>query len=173
MEPFRYKPLTGSNSTRVFKLSPWGGHILKGSLMEVDLDSRPSYEAASYSWGGEPLSRYLICEGRTIPISPTCEAFLRQVRRNFVTRSLWVDIICIDQSSVAERNLQVFSMDKIYSRAQRTLVWLGEGNARSEVAFEILEWLALIPLMPKKIAGRVADLDFDGTKSRFALHHKS
>lgn len=43
-------------------------------------------------------------------------------------RFLWIDAICIDQSRVEERNHQVAMMGKIYSRARRVLVWLGQST---------------------------------------------
>ena len=38
---------------------------------------------------------------------------------------LWVDQICIDQSSNKERNHQVAMMGDIYRRATETYMWLG------------------------------------------------
>ncbi|KZL85523.1 hypothetical protein CI238_04598 [Colletotrichum incanum] len=38
---------------------------------------------------------------------------------------LWVDAICINQGSVAERNLQVRQMNRIYAYAKLVDVWLG------------------------------------------------
>jgi len=38
---------------------------------------------------------------------------------------LWIDQICIDQSSVSERNHQVAMMASIYSECSETIIWLG------------------------------------------------
>ncbi|KAF1830283.1 hypothetical protein BDW02DRAFT_507917, partial [Decorospora gaudefroyi] len=38
----------------------------------------------------------------------------------------WVDALCIDQSSILERNHQVAQMGKIFAGAQRVHVWLGQ-----------------------------------------------
>ena len=40
---------------------------------------------------------------------------------------LWVDAVCIDQSSMDERASQVLLMGDIYSRAEHVIVWLGKG----------------------------------------------
>jgi hypothetical protein len=38
---------------------------------------------------------------------------------------VWIDQICIDQKSLAERSAQVKLMGEIYTRAANVLVWLG------------------------------------------------
>ncbi|KAL8346766.1 hypothetical protein RB598_000588 [Gaeumannomyces tritici] len=40
-----------------------------------------------------------------------------------VTTSLWIDAICINQSSLTERSEQVPRMDDIYSKASKVIVW--------------------------------------------------
>jgi len=54
--------------------------------------------------------------------------YLRQPSR---TRKIWVDAICIDQSSTTERNHQVALMGEVYKLAKRVLIWLGEGDAEA------------------------------------------
>jgi hypothetical protein len=65
---------------------------------------------------------------------------------------LWVDALCINQTDLLERGLQVMRMGLIYSRAAEVVVWLGEeaddsAIAMSEIAstgpknhLESLEW---------------------------------
>jgi hypothetical protein len=48
---------------------------------------------------------------------------------------LWVDAICIDQGSAAEKSTQVPLMDKIYAAASRVIIWLGEGVLEDEMLF--------------------------------------
>jgi Heterokaryon incompatibility protein (HET) len=53
--------------------------------------------------------------------------------RNLHTpRVLWVDAICISQSDVSEKEHQVQLMPKIFSHAQRTLIWLGDANEKCQ-----------------------------------------
>lgn len=63
---------------------------------------------------------------RTIPTS-TLQA-LRRFRHQDAVRTLWIDAICINQSLISERNQQVTEMRTIYSKAERTLAWLGEDD---------------------------------------------
>jgi Heterokaryon incompatibility protein (HET) len=51
---------------------------------------------------------------------------------------IWIDAVCIDQGNIPERTHQVQAMNKIYTKAHRTLVWLGEEDRYSEDAFAAL-----------------------------------
>lgn len=47
---------------------------------------------------------------------------------------LWIDQLCIDQSSIDEKNHQVAQMGAIFSEAIEVLVWLGKGTDGTEEA---------------------------------------
>lgn len=53
---------------------------------------------------------------------------------------LWIDAICLDQSSTAERNHQVQQMWKIYARARRTIIWLGESFSSIRLSQRFLQY---------------------------------
>jgi hypothetical protein len=38
---------------------------------------------------------------------------------------MWIDTLCIDQSSDSEKNHQVAQMGRIYSEAERVVAWIG------------------------------------------------
>lgn len=44
---------------------------------------------------------------------------------------MWVDAVCIGQSSVVERNAQVTMMGQIYGNAVLIFVWLGADSPES------------------------------------------
>jgi Heterokaryon incompatibility protein (HET) len=46
----------------------------------------------------------------------------------------WIDAICIDQSSIAERSHQVSRMKEIYKTAKEVVAWLGPEAKKSELA---------------------------------------
>lgn len=48
------------------------------------------------------------------------------VRHTDISRFLWVDALCINQTDLYERNQQVRIMRDIYSNSTITLVWLGK-----------------------------------------------
>jgi len=110
-------------------------HALRCELKNVDLQQSPVYEALSYTWadetGDDTLCRAIECgpEEKLLPITRNCEAALRRLRKPDIDRQLWVDAICIDQTSIKERNHQVKNMMTTFRGAIRVIVFLGEGNA--------------------------------------------
>jgi Heterokaryon incompatibility protein (HET) len=54
---------------------------------------------------------------------------------------MWIDAICINQSSVAERGFQVKLMRDIYRQADGVVIWLGPKKPKTGLAFELLRSL--------------------------------
>ena len=53
-------------------------------------------------------------------------------------RYLWIDAICINQDDNDEKGQQVQSMAKIFAKASRVIVWLGEAADNSNQALEVI-----------------------------------
>lgn len=152
---YQYQELSNPRSIRLVVLhrdaDPSSGQGLRCDVVEASVDSPPSYLALSYTWGGEIPSEPLIIqnapadgksaggitnvgrpEATRLLITSNCAMALsllqRSTKRRFKTRRqirVWVDAICIDQSSSEERSTQVAMMAEIYDRAKRVVVWLG------------------------------------------------
>ena len=58
-----------------------------------------------------------------------------------MVRVLWIDYLCIDQSDVEERSLQVRIMGDVFSRAARVIIWLGEETQDVGDAFHVIKKL--------------------------------
>lgn len=58
---------------------------------------------------------------------------------------IWVDALCIDQASLAERNQQASLMAEIFEAAQGVVLWLGEEDEFTSDAFTVMERIAAIP----------------------------
>jgi hypothetical protein len=61
---------------------------------------------------------------------------LLHLRRVKPRELFWIDIICIDQSNVFERNSQLSHMRRIYQSAQETIIWFGPAVVSTKVAIE-------------------------------------
>jgi hypothetical protein len=96
-----------------------------GALETVSLGENPKYEALSYVWGKDMAPKPIILEGTEISITQNLDTALRHLRHSQMSRSLWVDAVCIDQSNVVERAEQVKLMNRIYRSASTVLIWLG------------------------------------------------
>jgi len=146
-EPYQHPPLTSNRSIRLLKLAPAKrlDEPICCKLIEASLDedppSRLAYEALSYAWGSQHGDCKISCEGKTLLITANCEAALRKLRHKSERRTLWVDSICINQSSVGEKNKQVKMMADVYAKAEQVLVWLGESRASTIITFQALKVL--------------------------------
>jgi hypothetical protein len=96
------------------------------------LDSETAYEALSYRWGDSPSRNRILINDMAYDIRDNLFDFLWQARQSRHNAVLWIDALCIDQSNREERNHQVAFMSDIYSRASRTIVWLGDDNNRTK-----------------------------------------
>ncbi|KAJ4861390.1 heterokaryon incompatibility protein (HET) domain-containing protein [Trichoderma breve] len=132
---YQYEPLKDSASIRLLYLHPGSFHQLpiKVSLQEFPVNACPSFGALSYTWatedGAASLSRELLCNGASLRITENCEAALKRLRRPTEDQVLWVDAVCIDQSNIEERSLQIGLMRQIYSQASWVALWVGESSS--------------------------------------------
>jgi hypothetical protein len=108
------------------------------------LQDAPEYEALSYVWGQGEDRMEINVNGNPSLVQPNLHAALRRLscrpnnNNQKSTRRLWIDAICINQTENTEKSLQVMQMGKIYAGASRVLIWLGEADASSHLAFDTL-----------------------------------
>ncbi|KAG8156595.1 hypothetical protein KVR01_013546 [Diaporthe batatas] len=126
-ELYEYHPFHSSDQyIRQLILDPGqGDNPLRGSLVTAKLLDAPSFEAISYVWGSKTRNRWIIVDGRRLPITSSMEDALRQTRLPAHARTLWADSICINQENRVEKGHQVAMMGRIYARSNRTLICLG------------------------------------------------
>jgi hypothetical protein len=169
---YRHTPLPEELSIRILYLQPASKRkeVIRCELKAVPLDTPPSYEALSYAWDSENRDVEIRCHDSTLKITPNCAAALRRLRKRDVSRALWIDAICIDQSSVEERNQQVQHMDKVYRKAELVICWLGEGTPATDRAFTQLHSYAKIveaPLLAANAKVRITKLMLNKGKVKF------
>lgn len=150
-----YSPILGEGSIRLLMLeSGLKNEPLRGSLSQVSLDSLPPYEALSYCWGSpdKPYSILLDAGSTEMTITASLHSALVRLRRRFTSRSIWADAICINQADNAEKVQQILLMQQIYSRAFRTVAYLGDEADGSDAALELHEKIAKIDFsaLPEK-----------------------
>ncbi|KAK1775287.1 ankyrin repeat-containing domain protein [Copromyces sp. CBS 386.78] len=102
------------------------------------LDSKGTrlYEALSYVWGSEDKPCSILINGYNLAVGENLHAALLHLRDHSIPRTIWIDAICINQEDEEEKGHQVQSMAKIYAKASRVIVWLGEEAAGSDQALE-------------------------------------
>ncbi|ETN39212.1 uncharacterized protein HMPREF1541_05435 [Cyphellophora europaea CBS 101466] len=118
------------SQTRLLRLQPSKRYEddLVCTLSVMDLDSEPvsadDYVALSYSWGDESRDHTVLCSGLSIKVTKSCFNALRALRQQGEQR-IWIDQLCVDQTTIAERSNQVALMYKTFRQAQKTYVFLG------------------------------------------------
>ena len=163
-----YQPLI-DGEIRVLELHPGdAGSPLQGSLHTVSIDfsypTRPYqygltytrstnhavslaterpvwFTALSYVWGADPIfDQTISSEHGSIVITRSLAAALRELRSNHESAYLWIDQICINQPDSEEKAMQIPLMDKIYTRANNTVIWLGDDDGEHPVqALDLME----------------------------------
>jgi hypothetical protein len=129
---FVYEKLTTETSFRLFRLgksnslSSTSSNELHIHLFEVETEDSPEYEAVSYAWSQNDPTASLICNGQILPIASNIKALLQDLQRADSVGIFWIDSICIDQTSIPEKNMQVPKMSSIYREARLVWIWLGE-----------------------------------------------
>jgi hypothetical protein len=129
-------------SVRLLRLLP---HSDENSGIECQLITCPlldsgrthPYEALSYVWGPVENQQSIYVDGDKLSVGANLHAALSHLRDCFLERILWIDAICINQKDEkGEKEQQVQSMAKIYAKASRVIVWLGEAAADSDLALK-------------------------------------
>lgn len=128
-------PLRHRRDIRVLDIQPATSfdEPLVISLRVVSLDGNERYQCQSYAWGKHDFSEQLLCHGHVMPVTQNLHAALKRFRdhispKGIFSQTLWVDCICIDQSSAAEKAEQVLLMGDIFAQAQRLIIWLGDAS---------------------------------------------
>lgn len=110
------------NSFRLLELYPAEDFdIIRGRLVDTDIDLNPQYEAISYHWG-DLERRSIELDGFMLHTTRSTESALRQVRRRDEVRCVWIDAVCINQDDLSERARQVKLMGKVFSNADQVLI---------------------------------------------------
>ena len=143
MSQYHYSSLLlGPDNIRLLRLMPHENERadIQCELVEYSLQDSEQrthlYEALSYTWGGSDKPRSIYINKRNLPVTVNLHTALSRLRDRCFERIIWVDAVCIDQENLEEKGNQVQLMAKIYSKAARVLVWLGETADDSDGALE-------------------------------------
>ncbi|KAL6797500.1 heterokaryon incompatibility domain-containing protein [Trichoderma sp. SZMC 28013] len=145
---YRYSPLVGHRHIRLLRLlpdrnenAPLHSQLFDYPMLELG-DGTHMYEALSYVWGSSQRPHILYIDEKSLPITANLYEVLLRLRDKMIERILWIDAVCIDQSSIEERGVQIQYMAEIYSKANRVVVWLGEAADDSDQALKSIRMAA-------------------------------
>ncbi|KAH7149237.1 heterokaryon incompatibility protein-domain-containing protein [Dactylonectria estremocensis] len=104
----------------------------------------PAFDCLSYVWGSQEDSEPGFVESDTgdrigaFKLGPNLASALHHLRYEDKPRTLWVDVICINQKDPDEKAVAVKCLSKMYSLTTRVVVWLGPEEDGSSVAISLL-----------------------------------
>src|SRR5450432_1151502 len=131
--PFTYRPLA-KGEIRLLSISRRGGSIVH-SLSTFNLNEAPSFVALSYTWDGQKPEEDLLVGGDNLKVIKNVKVMLPYLLRHGQSHWFWIDAISINQGHNAEKSIQVPMMSSIYTRATKTIIWLGEATSQLDLAF--------------------------------------
>jgi hypothetical protein len=111
------------------------------TLQTFDLSSTPKYIALSYEWGDEDAAKQTTrVNDRDFEIRLNLFNFFcyfREQPTNSEHAYLWIDQVCIDQTSMDEKSHQLGLMSEIYSKAWLVIAWLGCGDKMRQATWDL------------------------------------
>ncbi|KAI9767521.1 MAG: hypothetical protein M1839_004481 [Geoglossum umbratile] len=118
------------------------------SIRTFRRDACPEYDALSYVWGPESPAHNILLNGKSFRVRDNLYAFLENAisgaiesvshSSEYCVKYLWIDQLCIDQTSVLEKNHQVQRMGEIYKNAGTVVAWLGAASSGSNDAMDFM-----------------------------------
>jgi hypothetical protein len=136
-----YHPLRGhSREIRLLRWAPSNNEDdMRFSLEVCSLNDCPKYVALSYTWGNNKHVRKVTVDDHSVRIRETLFEFLKSLPQNAKSVPLWLDVLCINQRDVEERNDQVASMSAIYRQATDVYCWLGTSTPNIASAWDFVQ----------------------------------
>jgi len=145
-EVFEHQPLQDpSTELRYLYLLPKthnvdhdGQTIVRCQLRSDAEEQAPRYIGLSYTWGDPELRRPILVGDRIFHATVNLAIALEHLQEEEKTITFWIDAICIDQSNLSEKSIQVQRMGNVFASAALVLAWLGPAADESEVALREL-----------------------------------
>ena len=145
-EVFEHQPLQDPNTElRYLYLLPKthnvdhdGQTIIRCQLHSDAEEQPPRYIGLSYTWGDPELRRPILVGDKVFHATVNLVIALEHLQEEGKTIRFWIDAICIDQSNLSEKSIQVQRMGNVFASAALVLAWLGPAADESEVALREL-----------------------------------
>lgn len=103
------------------------------SLEHCEMAKAPPFYALSHAWGSGEASDYVECDDHHLAVTSRLLSGLKTLGQEFPTAQFWIDAININQDDETEKSIQVPLMAKIYSTAEKIVVWLGPSAEKSDM----------------------------------------
>ena len=135
-----------SNPRQTMAMTPKSKIVDKTRKQGYLGDTRGDFVALSYVWGDSSVKREIYVNNTLVLVTANLEAALRQLQSHSRIRQgfrIWIDALCINQTDLDERAVQVTRMKDIYARAWHVIVWLGPEAKNSDLAMMAIQFLSI------------------------------
>ncbi|KAF7920231.1 uncharacterized protein EAE97_011572 [Botrytis byssoidea] len=146
MDPYQYQRINlGRPSIRLLQLykGDWSekiqGHFVSAWFDEPD--SIIPYLALSYTWGNIDKVEEVIIDSARIKVTSNLHMALQHLRSGEEDQIFWIDALCINQENVHEKIHQIRQMGDIYKKAEKVVVWLGQGTEETDLVMDSMKRL--------------------------------
>jgi Heterokaryon incompatibility protein (HET) len=149
---YTYSKLEKPDHIRLVLLHPrFGFRPISCSMVEGPHMRLLMYEAISYTWGNPERTEEILVNGSRLKVTKSVYEMLATFSSQFLPQLLWIDAMCIDQDNNEEKAQEVPMMDKIYSHALFTTIFLGQSS---------------LPEAQNRVEGDILPYKFDGIRAR-------
>lgn len=129
--------------------APAGAPLIQCFLKLANLEHDPDFVAISHGCDGHGGEEGRVSvNGAMVPVSKDVLSMLEHLQEETDPVTIWFDIFCINQGDVEERSAQMSKVADIFSKASKTVIWLGPAADGSEKAMAALGRLANEELTP-------------------------
>ncbi|KAL6704305.1 hypothetical protein ACN47E_008369 [Coniothyrium glycines] len=151
-------------------LTPSTSEEILCRLTDEPLVDGLEFTALSYCWGAKcgtiPTSFVQVNGQRaSLKVTPSVQSFLFQFIADHPEQrarpKLWIDAVCINQSDLDEKNVQVAMMQHIYQMADNIIIWLGHGDQKTDAVMDFVSELLLAEKRVKEFEGQGSTTDPD------------
>lgn len=142
-----YQTLT-KGQIRLLTIDQTANEPFRLSLNHHPYDARLEYDALSYAWNpSDEATRQpqvqVRCNAASFELSSNLYQAIKSLAILNISRPIWIDYICIDQTNIEEKEWQLPLMGQYYSRAKMVWIWLGQAHGHTDSAMEAMAGLAL------------------------------
>jgi hypothetical protein len=103
-------------------------------LHQFNNSTAPEYEGLSYAWGDAIDKSAVTCNGISVNVTANLCNALKRFRDPSVSKTIWVDALCLNQADVGEKNIHIPLVGRVYSQATNTVIFLGETSHEEAAA---------------------------------------
>ncbi|KAJ4010951.1 hypothetical protein NW752_007510 [Fusarium irregulare] len=116
------------------------GHANAAESQSLNPEKYVCFDAISYVWGQGIFTDTFVTPQGSIPITASLASILRRLRDNEREEQLyWADGLCINQSDLAEKEVQVALMGFIYSSARNVFCDIGEEAEETTLLLDAMQ----------------------------------